>query len=101
MDLGPGVYSLTLMLEGFTQVKREGIELIGSATLTIPVAMSVGNLAETIIVTGASSGIGLATAQLFVEQGARVAILGRDEKTLSAAAAIATHPLPVTCAVST
>ena len=38
------------------------------------------------VITGGNSGIGLATAQLFVEQGARVAILGRDEKTLKSAA---------------
>lgn len=38
------------------------------------------------VITGGNSGIGLATAQLFVEQGARVAILGRDEATLSKAA---------------
>src|SRR5688500_3158489 len=54
VDLGPGVYSLTFALGGFTQVKREGIEWIGSPALTIPVAMSVGDLAETIIVTGES-----------------------------------------------
>ena len=38
------------------------------------------------VITGGNSGIGLATAQLFVEQGARVAILGRDEVTLGKAA---------------
>ncbi|MFP2904769.1 SDR family oxidoreductase [Pyxidicoccus sp. 3LFB2] len=38
------------------------------------------------VITGGNSGIGLATAQLFVEQGARVVILGRDEKTLAKAA---------------
>src|SRR5688500_11714740 len=37
VDLGPGVYSLTYTLQGFSQVKREGIELTGSATLTIPI----------------------------------------------------------------
>src|SRR5688500_17357804 len=42
VDLGPGVYSLTFTLQGFSQIKREGIELIGSATLTIPVEMPVG-----------------------------------------------------------
>ena len=47
VDLGPGVYSLTFTLQGFSQVKREGIELIGSATLTIPIEMRVGNLTET------------------------------------------------------
>src|SRR3989304_5475196 len=47
VDLGPGVYSLTFTLQGFSQVKREGIDLIGSATLTIPIDMRVGNLTET------------------------------------------------------
>jgi hypothetical protein len=54
VDLGPGVYSLTFTLQGFTQIKREGIELIGSATLTIPIEMPVGNLTETLVVTGES-----------------------------------------------
>src|SRR5687767_6793351 len=54
VDLGPGVYSLTYTLQGFSQVKREGIELTGSATLTIPIDMRVGNLTETIVVTGES-----------------------------------------------
>src|SRR5687767_15818374 len=44
VDLGPGVYSLTFTLQGFNQIKREGIELTGSATLTIPVELPVGNL---------------------------------------------------------
>ena len=43
VDLGPGVYSLTFTLQGFSQIKREGIELIGSATLTIPIEMPVGH----------------------------------------------------------
>jgi hypothetical protein len=54
IDLGPGIYSLTFTLQGFSQVKREDIELVGSATLTIPVDMRVGNLTETIVVTGES-----------------------------------------------
>jgi NAD(P)-dependent dehydrogenase (short-subunit alcohol dehydrogenase family) len=37
------------------------------------------------VVTGGNSGIGLATAILFAQQGAKVAITGRDQKTLDAA----------------
>jgi hypothetical protein len=50
VNLDPGVYSLTFTLQGFSQVRREQIELIGSATLTIPVDMKVGTLQETITV---------------------------------------------------
>jgi NAD(P)-dependent dehydrogenase (short-subunit alcohol dehydrogenase family) len=39
------------------------------------------------LITGGNSGIGLATARLFVAEGARVAITGRNQKTLDAAAA--------------
>jgi NAD(P)-dependent dehydrogenase (short-subunit alcohol dehydrogenase family) len=38
------------------------------------------------VVTGGNSGIGLATAKLFHTEGAKVAIAGRDQKTLDAAA---------------
>lgn len=40
---------------------------------------------KTAVITGGNSGIGLATARLFVQQGAKVAIIGRDDKTLDAA----------------
>lgn len=54
IDLRPGTYSLTFTLPGFSTVKRDGIELTGSQTLTIPVDMRVGGLEETITVTGES-----------------------------------------------
>jgi NAD(P)-dependent dehydrogenase (short-subunit alcohol dehydrogenase family) len=38
------------------------------------------------VITGGNSGIGLATASLFAQEGARVVITGRDERTLKEAA---------------
>jgi hypothetical protein len=54
VNLDPGTYSITFSLEGFSQVKRENIEVRGSGTLTIPIEMRVGNLTETIVVSGES-----------------------------------------------
>src|SRR5215212_10177818 len=40
---------------------------------------------RTALITGGNSGIGLATARLFVRRGGRVVITGRDRTTLDAA----------------
>lgn len=42
---------------------------------------------KTILITGGNSGIGLATARLMLQKGARVAITGRDQSKLDAAVA--------------
>src|SRR5687768_2720231 len=53
-QLRTGAYSVTFSLPGFTTVKREGIELIGSFSATVNAEMRVGGLEETVTVTGAS-----------------------------------------------
>jgi hypothetical protein len=69
--LNPGTYSLTFMLTGFNVAKREGVELGGTATLTIPIEMRVGALAETITVTGETPVVDVQTVQ-------RQAVLSAD-----------------------
>src|SRR4249919_2898273 len=51
-ELLPGSYTVTFTLTGFSTVKREGIELNGSFIATLNVDMKVGNVAETVTVTG-------------------------------------------------
>jgi len=53
-DLRPGTYTLTFSLPGFTSLKRDGIELTGSFTATINAELRVGEIAETVTVTGES-----------------------------------------------
>jgi hypothetical protein len=52
VNLSPGTYSLKFTLSGFNVVQRDGIVLGGGATLTVPIQMRVGDLQETITVTG-------------------------------------------------
>jgi len=52
ISLPPGTYSVTFTLQGFSTYKREGIELTGSFVATINADMKVGQVAETITVTG-------------------------------------------------
>src|SRR5215813_427383 len=51
-NLRPGTYSLTFSLQGFSTIKREGIELTGTFTATVNADMKVGAVAETVVVTG-------------------------------------------------
>src|SRR3954467_11025893 len=52
VDLRAGTYAVAFSLTGFSSIKREGIELTGSFTATVNADMKVGELQETITVTG-------------------------------------------------
>jgi hypothetical protein len=54
VDLRPGAYTITFTLAGFSTLKRDGVELASGFVATVNVALSVGTLAETVTVTGAS-----------------------------------------------
>src|SRR5437762_2721324 len=63
IDLRPGIYSLTFTLNGFTTVRREGIEISGTQTVTIPIELRVGAIAETVTVTGESPVVDVQSAR--------------------------------------
>src|SRR6267142_701103 len=52
VDLRPGEYTVTFTLTGFRSVKRDGITLPASFTATVNVELSIGQLEESITVTG-------------------------------------------------
>jgi hypothetical protein len=54
VDLRPGTYDVTFSLEGFSSVKRSGIELQGAFTAQVNATLNVGAMEETLTVTGAS-----------------------------------------------
>src|SRR6186997_634651 len=54
VNLRPGLYTVTFSLSGFTSVRRENIELTGSNTVTVNVDLTIGNVSETLTVTGES-----------------------------------------------
>ncbi len=51
-ELPPGTYTVSFSLAGFSNVKREGVEVTGAGVITINADMKVGSVAETITVTG-------------------------------------------------
>jgi Carboxypeptidase regulatory-like domain/TonB-dependent Receptor Plug Domain len=62
VDLRPGTYSVTFTLAGFQTVRREGIMLAAEFTATVNTDLRVGELAETITVTGQSPIVDTTTA---------------------------------------
>ncbi|XP_045459346.1 3-oxoacyl-[acyl-carrier-protein] reductase FabG-like [Melitaea cinxia] len=55
---------------------------------------------KVVIITGASSGIGAVAAKMFSDEGARVVMVGRNEKKLSSVAARCASPLVIRADVS-
>jgi hypothetical protein len=62
VDLRPGVYSVTFTLEGFSTMKREGLELPANFTVTVNAEMKIGALEETINVSGQSPVVDMRSA---------------------------------------
>ena len=52
VNLPPGAYTVTFTIAGFNTLKRDGIELTGNFTATVNGNLRVGELAETVTVTG-------------------------------------------------
>ena len=53
-DLPPGTYVLTFSLSGFSTVKHDGLAISGSGVMPVNAEMKIGNLTETITVSGES-----------------------------------------------
>ena len=71
LDLRPGLYTVTFTLSGFTTDKREGIELAGTFTAAVNADIRVGQLAETVTVSGESPIVD-------VQNAAQQRVLSRD-----------------------
>ena len=71
VDLRPGTYTMTFTLTGFNTVVRSGIELAGSGTVTVNGDLKVGNVEETVTVTGE-------TPVVDVQNSRRQAVLSGD-----------------------
>jgi hypothetical protein len=54
VSLPVGTYTVTFSLQGFSTVKREGIEMLANFTAQVNAEMKIGTVAETITVTGQS-----------------------------------------------
>jgi len=71
IDLRPGTYTVTFTLASFSVVKREAVELTGTAATTVNADLRVGTLQETVTVTGE-------TPTVDVQSSTRVAIIDKD-----------------------
>jgi len=71
VDLRPGTYAVSFSLQGFSTLKREGLELSAATTIPLNADLKVGALEETLTVTGA-------TPVVDVQSVRQRQVLGRD-----------------------
>jgi hypothetical protein len=64
VDLRVGVYTVTFTLPGFATVKREGLELRTDFVATVNADLKVGELQETVTVTGESPTVDVQSARV-------------------------------------
>ena len=86
-SLRPALYDVTAELSGFRTYKRNGVQLQANQNLTINVSLEVGNLAETVTVSGEAAAVDVTTATISeVVDSKRIVELplnGRDAAKLS------------------
>ncbi len=63
INLLPGTYTVTYSLAGFSTVKRDALQLSGSAVATVDIEMRLGSLEETITVSGESPVVDVQTVK--------------------------------------
>jgi hypothetical protein len=61
-NLPPGVYTVEAALQGFQTIKRTGLQVAASTTVTVDLAVAVGSMTETVTVTGATPVVDVKTA---------------------------------------
>src|SRR4051812_42032544 len=71
VDLRPGAYVVTFSLEGFSTIKREGLELPSNFTMTVNAELKIGALQEALTVTGSSPVVD-------VQSNSKTQVLSRD-----------------------
>jgi hypothetical protein len=62
-NLRPGTYTVTFTLSGFSTLKREGIVLEGSFVAAVNADMALGNVSETVTVSGESPVVDVQNSQ--------------------------------------
>ncbi|HEV8318380.1 MAG TPA: TonB-dependent receptor [Vicinamibacterales bacterium] len=72
VDLRPGTYTITFTLQGFTTLRRDGIEVSANVTVPVNAELKVGALQETVTVSG------VATPVVDIQQAAQRQVLSRD-----------------------